>query len=283
MKYIFIIMVLWLPIENAYPNEGEHRSLDARIEDLAAFTQENADTSWLTDEARPMIVERLLKELSDADREKRCEIEMKLVTIGHLATIKRLAANMKAGEDYRGLEFSATEAAIPCLMDVVRTGQSDIPGFGDGDVFLPSVRVRAAKIVLDVIRSRKAFPPETVHWFSKLDPINDTEENLKTLGLLETWWRGNQVAIEAQKYADATWLPDMSEGKRTRSELRAEQGEYQDAVSGMAGKDQGTTRASVPEAESVAGDGTLWIYVVSALVTCVILCLVKLRSSQRKS
>lgn len=188
-------------------------STDRRIEELAAFTQEQVDTTWLTNEIRPVVIRRLLSEHANADRDKRCKIEMSLVTIGHLETIERLANQMKAGEECRALEFSAREEAIPMLMNVVETGPSFVPGFGDGDVFTPSVRIQAAGIVFEVIRSRNVFPEETKIWLSSLSPLNDSERGLENLTLLESWWKGNQAAIKAQKYSEASWLPPTGSQK----------------------------------------------------------------------
>ena len=198
MKFLPLLTVAFIALNVAHSNEKDPYPIDKRVETLATFTQEKVDTTWLTDEIRPIIVEQLLSKLSKADREKRFEIERILVTIGHLETIERLAIQMKAGEDCRALEFSAREEAIPALMDVVETGSSLVPGFGGGsDVFTPSVRIQAASILFEVIRSKDVFPEKTKRWFSSLSPLDDSKTGLGNLSRLEPWWKGNQAAIEA--------------------------------------------------------------------------------------
>src|SRR5690606_24283546 len=98
---------------------------------LGGLTQEDQDLSWVTGELRPVVLQRLLEEWNRSSGDRRKEAELRLVSLGHPGTLGRLADEMKQGNHWNALEWSATEDSIPYLMDVVRTGSTIDPGFGD--------------------------------------------------------------------------------------------------------------------------------------------------------
>jgi hypothetical protein len=207
--YIFklILFVLYFLLSNVTIRAGDEIDLAIKTR-LGGFTQDNEDLSWITDDLRRVVEEKLQSEWLRSDYEEKKEIEKKLVSIGHPETLQRLADEMRKGNQWNALRWSATEDAIPYLMEIVESDSSIDPGFGDGDVYVYSARGRAAGLVVEIIRSRIVFPDETRRWASTLDvmsPSPTLEDSIKNLNI---WWQKNQKAISEKRFSDATWIPD---------------------------------------------------------------------------
>ena len=179
------------------------------------------DRSWINATNLPMVIGRLkwMRDQGthgDADYSAWVpDIERSLVTLGDAETINRMInefqLNQGRGEDM--LLMGGTEATLPYLAPLLRTGSDKLRG--GGDVSWPSVRDSAAKIMLDILIESKVFPNDVKKWARRCrDEHNEMGVEPTGLAILRSevqkWWDHNSAAVTAQKYQEATWLPSSS-------------------------------------------------------------------------
>ena len=207
-----------------------------------------------------------------------------LLRTGDEETILRLMDQYHRGEGHgESVLMAANEKALRFLIEDVRSGSEELRRRAT-DSWGPSIRIASTTKFLMILKRNADLPEKTRKWADRtqtlvmggLKPSSDI-----AIQAVLKWWEKNEVAILEGRYADATWLPEESEGTRPRPKLRPGRGEQQNQVSGVAGNDPGATGGFFSNGESAAGGRTLWIVVAVGIVS-VILLLLRLRGFQHK-
>ena len=208
-----------------------------------------------------------------------------LLRTGDEETILRLMDQYHRGEGHgESVLMAANERALRFLIEDVRSGPEELRRRAT-DSWGPSIRIASTTKFLMILKRNADLPEKTRKWADRtqtlvmggLKPSSDI-----AIQAVLKWWEKNEKAILEGRYADATWLPEPSDGKVERSGLRPDRGEEQRQASGVAGNDQGTPEAFGPEAGSSAGDRTPWLLAAAGLGVLAILCFVVFRRSQPK-
>jgi hypothetical protein len=207
MTKVYIFLILIISGNFAFAEEVLDE-LNRKIwKGIKSPSDEDHDLSWLTEDIRPAVIERLLRFTKDSDSSIRRTGNRHLVTLGHPETIQRIVNELRTNP-YKGDELSyLTEEGIPYIMPLVYHGSMLKPPL-EGDVMVNSIRSSATAYLMRAIMYSKKLPLKTRDWVLTIGK-GDEE---KCYELLIQWWEKNQIAIIEKRYADATWLP-MYKGK----------------------------------------------------------------------
>ncbi len=279
-KSIIAIIFLSLTTCDIY-GELEPKELDLKIlRNIESPREENHDLSWITEEVRPLVVDRLLQISASKSKSARWAIDEKLVIIGHAETIKRIVEELRENP-YAGNSLSElTEEGIPYIMPLVYSGSIEKPSI-TSDVIVPSIRTTAASCLLASIKYSKKLPSETKNWASQI--IGTAKQEDKCINLLIQWWEHNKDAITEKRYADATWLPMYKDKPATFSASEMKEREAD-------GELEQTTRkarrvaGSISEKPSNKSTGnTLYIYGLIAAIAAAFAAMIYWKMSSKVS
>jgi hypothetical protein len=293
-----IFMFLGLQHGNA---EYEPDEIDLKIlKGIEEPSSEKYDVSWITEDFKPVVIERLLRMAKD--KHLRHYAEPKLVTMGHIETIQRQVEEFQKsafqGEALSGL----TEEGIPYIAPLVYTGSKEISKAGD--LYTSSIRTSAVGYLLGAIRHSEKMPFETREWATQIrnqirdvsgeeevkeqmklvtDPkarkrlesellevISDRDRSEKSVDLIKQWWENNQTAILEKRYADATWLPRYKGRPATYSpeevaERKAD--EERERTSREASRTGGSDSKKAVDALTPTSNWPLWAALIASFFT----------------
>lgn len=211
MKTILVIAFFgWACCTYAKPLE-QWDDLDKKIWlTLGAPNRDKKDTSWVTPELRPVVIQRLL-DMSNEDENGsgKKDAEEMLLTLEHTETLQRIVADLQE-KPFGYYSFAGVKAsAIPHIMPLVYHGSSAPPVGEELErevVYLPT-REYAMNVVLEMVIRTLEFPEETRKWADNVfsSPFNASVD--RRADLVIQWWERNQTAIIEKRYAEATWLP----------------------------------------------------------------------------
>jgi hypothetical protein len=233
--------------------------IDLKIYQTLGARYQGQDQSWLTDELRPLVIEKILKRREKSSKAFKNVSDEQLVSIGHIETIQRMVEESQTDRNNHVLIDSATEAAIPYLMPIVYTGSTEIPK-ATGDIGYSSIRDYFVLATLRAIMRSNFLPEETKAWEKKI------RYNSKRVDLLKQWWENNQTAIIEKRYSDATWLPrykgrvaiyDATEMAERKADEERERANREARRTGDSG-----TKPAAAEAPST-NSGLLWGIIVT--------------------
>jgi hypothetical protein len=255
--YIVYVLMVFLSTLSAREQDELDRKISSGIKSARSGEQ---DLSWITEELRPIVIDRLLEKLND---ERWPFAEEKLIIIGHKETMQRLADKLRANpaaSKVLAMEFN--EELITYLMPLVYTGSKEVPP-NDGDVIIGSVQQMAFNFVMANIQISTKFPEETREWATKLNRA----EGEKSINLLKQWWEQNQTAILEKRYADATWLPRYKGKPVTYSmaEMRERKAdEERERTSREASRTGGSDSKKAVDAPTPTSNWPLWATLIAS-------------------
>lgn len=212
MKKISLVLMLAVGIhvsaQTEFPDDLDSKMLNT----LGRGPSENMDLSWVDEETRPIVIERLLRRLEEPDSimPNRRYVEQRLVSINHVETIQRLIAEMHQTNSMNALCEAATEEALPYLFPELDIASAEIrePYTEGGELHMfVSNRRLFAKTILGIIASRAVFPDETRQWAKGMYRFMRNPQEEAQVEYLKLWWKNNKTAILEKRYADATWVP----------------------------------------------------------------------------
>jgi len=242
------------------------------------------ETAWITDEIRPIVIERLLAQHQAARRWpfRLSSRERHLITLGHEPTIQEYLTwtwenpnpfgwdrEMIRKNLGKSKHMPAAPAALPYMMDIVYRGSTD--RFEDNGAYATQ-REGACHWVLETIpgfaqKHGVPFPEETQQWAEKMR----NEKGYQNEGgpeLIQQWYERNKAAIGTGRYTEADWLP------RYKGELFINNTAQREARSAEEAREQRALRRPVISSavESISNSAAFWptlAAIAALLASCV--------------
>ncbi|MGL4400321.1 MAG: hypothetical protein ACRCXD_10665 [Luteolibacter sp.] len=219
MKATFILLLLCSAILSA-ESMMDSASIDQKIKETlfpsdeemlspGSFLSLDYDTSWITDDIRPIVIQKLRVRYENSGLNSPDFLEKVLVRAGDWDSTLRMIENIKDPRKDTAALLYASEEIIPFLIPLICNHHKGDLGAGssDHDTMQLEVRRKAIEYFMLHLSDSKRFPLETSIWAGEGFASDTLENSEASAAGIANWWKHNQTAILEKRYQDAKWLP----------------------------------------------------------------------------